>query len=827
MTTADSGALIAAWSPMFGRDAEVDHLRDLLRSPLVRLVSLTGRGGVGKTRLAVEFAAIMVDLGVPTTVVALAGVSAADHVLGEIAPALGVTSVANADISDTVVAYLSDDDHLLVLDNFEHLLEAAPVLGELLDRCPGLRILVTTQAPLHLRSERVVAVAPFPIPSPGEDLAVLAEEPAVATYAERASAVDRHFELSAENAPAVVELCRRLEGLPLAIELAAARAVTLPAAEILRRLDDSGLDLLQRTRADAPERHHELRAAIAWTYERLSPSQQRQLRRISVFSGTFDIDAAIALDHVGGNDDSSLQVLDQLTTLVDFHLVDPIADTDPIRFVIPSSIRAFAAAELEASGEADEVRLRHRTFRACQARRVADVDGIASGTDEGLVHRLEADHDDINAVLLGALDAEAGVVALDVVGGLAVVWDARGYHRAQEVLLERALALGARQGADAARMVGALVASAELGLRHRSDLESEALVARLQQAEVLARANNDDDQLLRVLSAWMLVAPSTGDVGRAALAIGEGLQLAARPANDHWLRHIQVWAGMFAHLIGDDPRAVELGTAALDAARRHGDRATIVRAAMLLEPLRDRHPEQLAQVPSNAETLELARSVGMPFYEALLLPRLVGDTARTGDLEASARWAVDTLNMSRSMPGSTIVGFHLMALALFASARGDHDRVAHFHGVIRSRLPELERMLAADQMERFTSAVETSLAEIGTSAFDTEADLGAERSWAEGVQVALSYVQATITSVTTPDPPAAQLGTDSGAEKLTVRQLEVVRLLAHGLSNKEVAAQLKITPKSVMHHTTAIYQAIGVRGRSEATAWAFRTGVVG
>jgi non-specific serine/threonine protein kinase len=820
------GARFADPNPIFGRADELDAVRTALRCPTHRLVTLTGRGGVGKTRLAIEIVAQLAE-AVETTVVALAGVSGSAYVLAEIAPALGVAPMANVDAREAVVARLQDDDHLLVLDNFEHVLDAAPLLVELLDRCGGLRILVTSQTPLHLRCERVVSIDPFPVPTEFHgDLDELVNQPAVATYLERASAVDLRFELDAANGPVVLELCRRLEGLPLAIELAAARAATLPAGEILKRFDRAGIGLLHRPRADVPGRHHGLDAAIAWTYGLLPPAEQRLLRRASVIAGTFDLDAVLALarptDGSSVAAETDTDTIDALATLIDFHLIDPVAGA---RYAIASSIRAYAAAQRDEAGESAEVRSRHVAFRARQARNTAAGEG--SGEAAALLASLDADHDDLQAALRSALDAGWADDALDLTCGLATLWDARGYLPAHETLLEESLALGERAGADPVRMVDGLLASALLGLHQTARVTPDVLVSRVERAEALARAGSDPAVTLRVLSAWMLITPSTGDVGRASAAVVEGLELAERTGNRGALRRIQVWAGMLAHLSGDVVEAVRLGCTALASARRHDDRATIVRAAMLLGPLEDQLPDELQDLPSSASLLELAREAGMPLYVTMLRTRLVSEAITAGDLPTSRRHALEALASARSMPGSQIVGFDLMAIVRLASASGDHGFAARIQGTLRSSEADLRQTLAQVQFDRYANSVTASREALGTDRFEAEARAGAALTRAQAVEAALTYVRGSTEAAASPHPRAEDPLERTGQPILTERQLEVLTLLADGLSNKEIAARLGLSPKSVMHHTTAIYRAIGAHGRSEATAWAFRAGITG
>ncbi len=355
-------------APLIGREAELAEVTGLLADSAVRMVTLTGRSGVGKTRLALE-AAWALDTARPGSVclVSLASVGVPELVLAEIAAQLEITTRPRVTVADSVVRWLRHSARVLLLDNFEHLLGASALLADMLDACDELQLLVTSQAPLRLAAERVVALSPLTLPQLPADAAVVLAQPAVALYCDRAEAANSHFRLDESNVAAVVSLCRELEGLPLAIELAAARANTFPARELVSRLTGQRLDVLRSARPDSPARHHDMRAAIGWTYNLLTGYEQRLLRRLAVADGAFDIDDAEAL-----SDGDPADVLDALSALVDLHLIGPVAADGLARFEAPPSIRDFAMEELAS------------TRRGC--RNSAPVDHLAGTTRPGGCH---------------------------------------------------------------------------------------------------------------------------------------------------------------------------------------------------------------------------------------------------------------------------------------------------------------------------------------------------------------------------------------------------------------------------------------------------------
>lgn len=808
---------------VYGRATDVARLVGMLTPGSSTLVTITGRGGVGKTALAGEVVRTLDDME-RSAWVSLAGVTEPDLVLSEIATALGAHLEPGDDLDDAVVAILGNGSPLLVLDNAEHLIASAPVLGELLRRCPELRVLVTSQAPLRLQDEHVVALSPLPVPDVTAPLRELESQPAVAAYCQRARAVAQDFALTEDNAAAVAELCRRLEGLPLAIELAAARAASLPATEILRRIGtDDGLGLLRRRRGDVPTRHHGVTEAIDWTYRLLSSGERRALRRLSTVVGTFDVDSAVGLLQDDGGGRADADALDELSALVDFHLIDPVRDAEPPRYSMPDSIRSFARAELDRRGEtADLQRLRLR-IRSQQSRVVAA--GTEPGTEERLGRRIEADRDDLLDAMRTAISLGFADDALDIGRGLGEHWDLRGYGPVQRELLDSALELGERIGADPVRITNATLWSAYLELRHSSDADHEVQRTRIRRAEQIARDSGDDATLFHAQCVWLLTAPVTGDLEQASAAAELGFQLAEQNDDEAWRAVISVWAAMLAGLCGDDERAVQLGTEALTAARRNGDNETVVRASMLLGAFPARLPERVPGMPSATELLELTRELGMTYYEAVAVVRMVEISIRLQDRDGATRWMAEALEVARTIPASPQVGFHLMAVTSTAHLCGDPERAAFFFGTIRESFERLMPFVAESQRERHHAMLDDLRSTLGEQEFERQAASGALLSRGEAVDEAIRY----IAQLRAPAVDGAEPATDpdlAPLDRLTARQLEVLRLLAAGMSNKDIAAELGVRAKTVMHHTAAIYRELGVRGRGEAAAVAFRAQLV-
>ena len=594
----------------------------------------------------------------------------------------------------------------------------------------------------------------------------------------------------------------------------------MPAAELLRRLDTVGLDVLRRRLDDAPERHHELRRAIEWTYKLVTPGEQCMLRRVSVISGTFDLDAVEALS----TPIASADAIDQFVALVDVHLVDPIPGSDPARFQIPSSIRDFSRDELERTGEHESVAVAHLAMRAREARAAAR--GVDSEDEAAWLNTLRADHDDLVAALETALGLERADEAIDLTAGLLPLWSMRGYYLAQEHLVERAIRAGDAAGIASIAYANVLLWSGRLGLQLGASVDRDALLDRMRRGEALARELDDTSTVLRALANRMLAVPYTGNVRDAQAASEEGLELAARVADQRWLGRIEAWSGMLATLAGDDERAVALGRTAVARARRHGDPRTLVLATMMLLPLRRKYPEIAPDVPPTEEALRCARVTGLSLYEALLLAMMVADAVADRDARGALRWAAEALEVARSMPGSPVVGYNLMMMLPVAASCGDNDVAARFHGAVRDDIAELSLNMSAQQLEAHDAILARTRAALGPEMFEAQVQRGEQLAPATAVDEALAYVRQAIVRFdghedlrTTTTEPNSNLA-------LTGRQLEVLRLLVAGLGNREIAARLGISTKTAMHHTTAIYRTLGVRGRSEAIALALRTGLV-
>jgi predicted ATPase/class 3 adenylate cyclase len=425
--------LPAQLTSFVGRERQIAETERLVREH--RLLTLTGPGGTGKTRLALAAGAdLLPSFADGVFLVELASLVDPGQVCPAICQVLGVREEPGRDVIDTMVDRLLGRSTLLILDNFEHLLEAGPMVGETLQRAPEVRILVTSRARLGVYGEQELQVPPLALPDTTQDLEVLSRAEAVALFVDRAGEARPGFDLTEGNASAVAEICTRLDGLPLAIELAASRTTVLTPEEILSRLGHR-LDLLTTGARNLPPRQRTLRGAIEWSYELLEKQERRLFARMSAFSGGADLDAAETVCNPGG--DLGVITLDGLAALVDKGLVRRLETSGGApRFGMLETIREYAAERLDADWDADETRRRHAEhFLALAEASERDI----PAQDHTMLNRLDWDQDNLQAAFRWAVEAGESERGMAAAASIWRFWVFRGHLGVGRAVLDRLL----------------------------------------------------------------------------------------------------------------------------------------------------------------------------------------------------------------------------------------------------------------------------------------------------------------------------------------------------------------------------------------------------
>lgn len=628
--------LPAETTTFVGRERELAHLLKLLTG--TRLLTMTGPGGTGKTRLSLRLARETgADFADGVVFVPLAAITDPDLVATTIRQALGVGEESGRTAQETLVARLSGKEVLIVLDNFEQLLPAASVIAALLESTDGLKFVVTSRSVLHVTGEQEYPVPPLSLPGAAEvaDLDRLAGSESVALFLQRARAARPDFELTADNASAIAAICRRLDGLPLAIELAASRIKLLPPPALLAKLGRS-LDLLQTTTADRTDRQRTLRGAIGWSYDLLAEPDRRLFRRLAIFAGGFGLeDAEIVVAAAGP---VGIDVFDGVAGLVDNSLIRPLGDYFDVRFGMLETILEFGREQLQATGELDVLAEAHA--RRVAALIVAAEPHLTAGRE--WADRLEANHDNVRAALVWLAEHDIDLALLSA-GRLWRFWHLRGHLREGAQTLASVLAQPAAAEATPAR------AKALVGLAGLVYWQGNYELARRSYEEALGIARRIGDAALEVeiLYGLAYVRAIERDWAGAARDFDSAQELYAQQSNELMAAWALEAGGMVATLSGDHNTAVAMLDDSLARFERLGD-AFGARNTLSVETRALMHLGDLDRaVQLNRRVTRLARdsgditSLSQSLHDAASLAALAGDHERAATLTGAAQRIVE------------------------------------------------------------------------------------------------------------------------------------------------------------------------------------------
>jgi excisionase family DNA binding protein len=760
-------------TPFLGRDREVAAVVAVLNRPELRLLTLTGPGGVGKTRLALRVAeALAARFGDGVAFVPLASVADASLIPSTVAQALGVREHGGRPIVERLIAALRGRRLLLILDNFEHVLPASPFVSTLLTACPGLTIVVTSRTTLRLSGEQRFPVPPMALPGPAAapTARALRETEAVQFFVARARAAQPAFALDEENAAAVAAICWQVDGLPLAIELAAARVAVLPVHALLARLEPR-FALLTDGPQDAPPRLRSMRHAIGWSYDLLRPGEQSLFRRLSVFAGGWTLEAMDAIASAGTD------VINGLSALVASSLVrQDGGSSDEPRYLMLETLREFGQERLVAAGDAAAVRGRHAQYFLALVERWSPDPALPG--EQRRMAAIDPDYDNVRIALawFGEHGDAEGLLRLS--GSLFEFWHARGLYSEGRLWIGRAL-VGSDGAAPSVRVRALMTASA---------------LARYQ-----------------------------GDLGEATSQSEAALPLARKVGNPGQLITALLNAGLLAYFQKSYAVAEPLLEEALNIARGFGDDVAakrpitgIVYTNLGHVAFAQGHLDRAAAL--YAESIALLRAVDYGWALDGGLTGLGGVHYVRGDIERAAQLFPEALELAWGVPDPRKVAIALLGIAGVGAARGRANDAARLLGAAEAITASVGVPFAPSDRPVYERVVTALVATLG------------EARWRElraaGRSLSMEAAVATARALVDRDRAESGARRERARSGLTPREVVVLRLIALARTDQEIAETLFISRRTVNGHVARILTKLEAPTRRAAVERAQQLGLM-
>ena len=709
-----------------GRAYEIVQVQKLLKEN--RMVTLTGVGGCGKTRLALQVGAEVLDNFIDGVwLVELAALADPTLVPQAIASAVGIREEPNRELLESLLDYLEPKELLIIFDNCEHMTGACAEIAErVLQQCPNLRLMATSREALRVGGETVWRGPSLSMPEAEQMPAIdrLAQYEAVELFSERANVVKPGFEVNEENGESVNWICRRLDGMPLAIELAAARVRVLPPEQIARRLDDR-FRLLTGGRRTSLERQRTLEAAVGWSYTLLEEDERELFRRLSVFTGNFSLEAAEAIC----TDDSleERQVLDLISELVEKSLiVAEEQNTQRGRYQLYETLRAYAWERLVEDGRAEKMLQRHFDY---YLEFVKTAEGLLEGVEQTeWLERLEEEQDNLRAAIEWGLESESDshtVSVLQMVGALGRFWGVRGYWTEGREMLDRTLKQGAH--APLELQAKAMRWSGGLALRQGEFERGKTLSEKSLQ---MSRKANDQQGVAGSLNNLGIMAREQGNYEEARAFLEESLTI-RRKIGDKWgISNSLNNLGVFAQSENDYDKARAYQEESISISREIGDKRTISLSLNNLGILASSQNDANAARRFWEESLQIKQEIGDKYGISMTLQNLGVVATDQGDYEAAQGFYQQSLSIRRELGNTRGIAFSLEGAAKVALAQGQTERAARLYGSAEALRSTIETPLSPADRHLYDHDICTIQNSLDDNTFAS--------AWAEGQSMGLN-----------------------------------------------------------------------------------------